>query len=153
MGLEDLLGQSGPEANDNWEPVTGFIFKSDGGYAFLCPPEDVDESGVLNRDAAVWLVHRSEITTDKDSVYVRQALEGDSIKWHECAPVLNAARKFTCWKCREIFDAEWSDEEALAESKFLWGDLPKEEMSPLCDDCFKEFIAWCRANGHIKDNG
>lgn len=43
---------------------------------------------------------------------------------------------YTCAMCGETSESEVSDEEALAESKLLWGDIPPEKLAVICDDCF-----------------
>ncbi len=45
--------------------------------------------------------------------------------------------EYQCASCNNIYEKGWSDEEAEAEMKDLWGNLPKEEMAIVCDDCFK----------------
>ena len=43
---------------------------------------------------------------------------------------------YVCAICKEKFTKGWSDKEAFAEKKELWGDLPIEECDIICDDCF-----------------
>lgn len=52
------------------------------------------------------------------------------------------ARTFKCEACGGTFEADWADAERDAESKELWGDLEQSEKAEVCDDCFKEFMAW-----------
>lgn len=47
---------------------------------------------------------------------------------------------YTCDQCGGVFETDWSEEEAQAESKKLF---PKEHaqgmtMARICDDCFQE---------------
>jgi hypothetical protein len=44
---------------------------------------------------------------------------------------------FRCGVCLRVFEFEWSDEEALAEMRERFGDVPPEEQVVLCDDCFR----------------
>jgi hypothetical protein len=44
---------------------------------------------------------------------------------------------FTCDACGETFPKERSDEEAIAESKLLWPGHDPNELSTVCDDCFR----------------
>lgn len=44
---------------------------------------------------------------------------------------------YRCAACGHEFEKEWSDEEAMAESKLLWGDLPEKDLCVICDDCFE----------------
>ena len=45
---------------------------------------------------------------------------------------------FTCEGCGQTFEKEWSDSEAMAESREIFGDNWKQEdLAVICDDCFK----------------
>lgn len=44
-------------------------------------------------------------------------------------------RTFTCEMCDETFIAAWSDEEALAEMREKFGDIPRRERARVCSDC------------------
>jgi hypothetical protein len=46
-------------------------------------------------------------------------------------------RQYTCSMCEGIYEAEWTEEEALAERDILWGDVSIEDCDVVCDDCFK----------------
>ena len=48
---------------------------------------------------------------------------------------------YECAMCHETYECGWSHEEALAESKELFGDIPADETEVVCDDCFKEMTA------------
>lgn len=47
---------------------------------------------------------------------------------------------YTCAACGETFVSGWSEEEALAELKANFGNIPKEDCSVVCDDCFKRMF-------------
>ena len=53
---------------------------------------------------------------------------------------------YKCGKCREEFeyvsDGSWSEDEAMKESKKLFGNVPKEQLVVVCDDCFIEMEKW-----------
>ena len=53
-----------------------------------------------------------------------------------------ASNTFLCWKCKGTFPKGWSDEEAEAEYKTLWGENLGEEREVLCDDCHNSFMTW-----------
>jgi len=44
---------------------------------------------------------------------------------------------FMCARCGEEFESDWSEEEALEEKNRLFGAVPIEQCSVVCDDCFK----------------
>ncbi len=46
--------------------------------------------------------------------------------------------KYTCAICGGIFEKARTDEEALEESRQIFGDIPKEEMEIVCDDCYEK---------------
>lgn len=43
---------------------------------------------------------------------------------------------YTCSLCKEKFEKGWSDEEAMQESKEIFGNLPPQDLAVICDDCF-----------------
>jgi DNA-directed RNA polymerase subunit RPC12/RpoP len=43
---------------------------------------------------------------------------------------------YKCAACGETFESEISDEEALQESKTLWGDMDMADLVVICDTCF-----------------
>lgn len=47
---------------------------------------------------------------------------------------------FVCEACGFEFEKAVTDEEAMAEMKELWGDLPPEEQALICDDCFTRLM-------------
>jgi len=50
--------------------------------------------------------------------------------------------EFTCENCGGTFPYAWSDSDAMEEAKENFGDVPKDELSIVCDDCYKEIMAW-----------
>lgn len=44
---------------------------------------------------------------------------------------------FTCDRCGGTFPKAWSDDEAEAESRELFGEIEPTERAVICDDCFK----------------
>lgn len=49
---------------------------------------------------------------------------------------------YTCAECGGVFKKGWSDEEALAEQKLVFGALPPPtENAIVCDDCYNAFHA------------
>jgi DNA-directed RNA polymerase subunit RPC12/RpoP len=50
---------------------------------------------------------------------------------------------FICARCGGTFDTEWSDDEADAEYKENFPEVRgNEAREVVCDDCYKEFMAW-----------
>lgn len=47
---------------------------------------------------------------------------------------------YTCAVCKESFISGWSEEEAMAELKANFGDIPKEACDVVCDDCYKKMF-------------
>ena len=55
----------------------------------------------------------------------------------------NVADQFTCARCKRTFPKAWSDDEAKAEARELFGyDVPKDQVEELCDECYGEFTEW-----------
>ena len=47
--------------------------------------------------------------------------------------------EYQCECCLQVFEKGWSEEEMIAElEENGWGHLSKEELSVVCDDCYKE---------------
>lgn len=46
--------------------------------------------------------------------------------------------EYTCELCHETFERTRSDEDALAESRKLFGEVEMSELAIVCDDCFKK---------------
>lgn len=49
----------------------------------------------------------------------------------------NGPATFTCTMCGRTYSKAWSDAEALAESKALFGDVP---CAVVCDDCYRGVV-------------
>lgn len=47
-------------------------------------------------------------------------------------------KEFMCAQCGKVFPKAWSDEESMAESKELFGEIAIEELAIVCDNCFKK---------------
>jgi hypothetical protein len=45
---------------------------------------------------------------------------------------------FTCANCGGTFEKGRTDEEAMTESKSLFGDISDNEIEVVCDDCFEK---------------
>ena len=45
---------------------------------------------------------------------------------------------FQCAMCKGVFEKGQSEEEALAELKQHFGDIPPEECGMVCDDCWQK---------------
>lgn len=45
--------------------------------------------------------------------------------------------EYKCSRCGKIYEKTWSDEEALSESRELFGELPEDCLEVVCDYCFK----------------
>lgn len=50
--------------------------------------------------------------------------------------------EYTCDNCGRTFEKTWSDDDALAEATELFGEIPPEERAIVCDDCWREIMAW-----------
>lgn len=46
------------------------------------------------------------------------------------------ADTFTCANCGGAFEKDWTDEEAVAESVLVFGDLEPDDQAIVCDDCY-----------------
>jgi DNA-directed RNA polymerase subunit RPC12/RpoP len=54
-------------------------------------------------------------------------------------------KQYICANCRKTFIEGWSDEEAAQEARILFGtEIPIEERSVICDDCYKKFLLWLK---------
>jgi hypothetical protein len=67
-------------------------------------------------------------------------------------PGLPAGRGRTCIcaTCGVSFQADLTEEEALAESRILWGGIPPEDRGVVCDECFDLFFERAKAAGMIR---
>lgn len=50
------------------------------------------------------------------------------------------SNQFICEQCGGVFDKEVTDEEAMKESKEIFGDIPQNQLAIVCDDCFKKVM-------------
>ena len=58
---------------------------------------------------------------------------------------------FTCSACGNTYPKGRDDEEALADSKLIWGNIPEDSLCMICDDCFQRGFASMHAE-HTKDD-
>lgn len=58
----------------------------------------------------------------------------------------NPSSYYQCAECNGSFERGWSEEEAMAESKSLFGEIPKKEQVVVCDNCFKSLVSEQRIN-------
>ncbi len=49
-----------------------------------------------------------------------------------------SSNTYTCWLCKQEFEKEWSDTEAIAEKESYWGEIPLENCKAVCDDCWNK---------------
>ena len=51
-------------------------------------------------------------------------------------------KTYQCAACNGTFEFEsgWTDEEAMAERRENFGDMPDSTMVIVCDDCFQDFM-------------
>lgn len=45
---------------------------------------------------------------------------------------------YTCAICGRIFEKTWSDDEAIAEMQFFFGQVTESERAIICDDCYQK---------------
>ena len=48
--------------------------------------------------------------------------------------------EYQCSACGGVFQKGRSDEEAEQESREIWGEIPQEDKTIICDDCFKSYL-------------
>jgi len=51
--------------------------------------------------------------------------------------------EFRCKQCGGVFEKKWTEENALAEYRKIFGRLPKaikEDKEPLCDGCYRKIL-------------
>jgi DNA-directed RNA polymerase subunit RPC12/RpoP len=53
-----------------------------------------------------------------------------------------SGQSYICESCGETYVSDWTDSEADTEALEKWGPLAAEDRAVVCDDCFREFIAW-----------
>jgi hypothetical protein len=49
----------------------------------------------------------------------------------------NVSDTYTCAICGVVFESSRSNDEAMQESKALWGDYEPDDLAVICDDCFR----------------
>ena len=49
-------------------------------------------------------------------------------------------KRFTCERCGETFESDWTDESANAEMLATFGELPKEDQAVVCDECYASIM-------------
>ena len=47
------------------------------------------------------------------------------------------ADTFDCVACAQTFQKDWTDDEALAESVEVFGEIPVKDRCVVCDNCYK----------------
>lgn len=47
---------------------------------------------------------------------------------------------YRCDRCGKTFGKGWTDEEAMDESRRLFGPVPTEDLAVVCGDCFREIM-------------
>lgn len=47
---------------------------------------------------------------------------------------------YKCGACGDVFESEWTPEDALAESEALFGKLTPDERDIVCEDCFRKMM-------------
>ena len=50
------------------------------------------------------------------------------------------SRYFTCDSCKETFLKNWSEEEAVAEYRQLFGEEPEIDAGSVCDECYEVYL-------------
>ena len=53
------------------------------------------------------------------------------------------SNEFRCKQCRGVFEKKWTEENALAEYRKIFGKLPdelKKDKAELCDDCYRKLM-------------
>ena len=53
-----------------------------------------------------------------------------------------ATIEYTCVLCGETYESDRTEEDAIREAKFIWGESSKEKMDIVCDDCFPKALTW-----------
>lgn len=48
--------------------------------------------------------------------------------------------EYQCGACKGVFPKVWSDEEAMAESHAIFGEMPPEDTAIVCDVCYREMM-------------
>ncbi len=48
--------------------------------------------------------------------------------------------EFRCGHCSNIYEKDWTDEEAIKESNEMFGDCNKNDLAIICDNCYKKLF-------------
>jgi hypothetical protein len=51
---------------------------------------------------------------------------------------MTAEKTYTCGRCGGVFDKGCPDDDAMAESRAVFGDIPAGELAAVCEDCWQE---------------
>jgi len=59
-------------------------------------------------------------------------------------------REFICECCGEKSESDRPEEDVVAESKLLWGEVPDERLAAVCGPCFDALMAWAKETGILE---
>jgi len=48
--------------------------------------------------------------------------------------------EYKCAECHKVFEKDWSDEEAIRESREKFGPVAPTELEVVCGDCYKKLF-------------
>lgn len=51
-------------------------------------------------------------------------------------------KTFICAHCKEEFEFDWSEEEAIEEKNKNFGDIDIKNCSIVCDDCYEKIMEY-----------
>jgi len=49
-----------------------------------------------------------------------------------------APNEYRCMLCGQVYEKGWSEEEAMAESRAIWGQIPQQNLAVICDECWQK---------------
>ena len=49
--------------------------------------------------------------------------------------------QYICAQCHKVFDKARSDDDALADARAMFGEIPPQEQATICDDCHRILMA------------
>jgi hypothetical protein len=61
------------------------------------------------------------------------------------------APRLTCALCGDKFNPAWTDEEALVEMRKNFGDVDRDQIEVVCDDCYQIMVLIDPPSGYNKD--